>query len=207
MAWNGEKLLTAIGQSNPRHCITEAHLVELTGLAARQVKQSASTLIGHGLMEKTVRGCLRLTSAGRHAVESGASIHPRRALKDTLRVRVWRAVRLRRKFTVPDIIGLVADDTARGDITSNVQKYICALAKAGYLIELPKREACISPTSPGFKRWWLQDIRDTGPLAPVLYLEKKRVYDPNTDETHDIGDPLPNPLPPAGEGTNVKGIL
>lgn len=187
MAWNGEKLLTAIGESNPRHCITEARLVELTGLAASQVKQSASTLIGNGLMEKTVNGCLRLTRAGRQAVESGASIRSKRVLKDTLRVRVWRAIRIRRKFSVPEIISLVVDENARGDITSNVQKYVRALGKAGYLVELPRREQGTAVTSPGYKRWWLQDGKDTGPQAPVWSLEKRRVYDPNTEETHDIG--------------------
>ena len=186
MAWNGEKLLTAIGESNPRHCISEARLVELTGLNAKQVKQTASTLIGNGLMEKTIKGCLRLTSAGRQAVESGASIRNRRALKDTLRVRVWRAIRIRRKFTVPDIIGLVADETARGDITSNVQKYVRALWKAGYLMEMQKREQGTSLTSNGYKRYWLYDLKDTGPQAPVWSVEKQTVYDPNTEVTHDI---------------------
>lgn len=187
MSWNGEKLLTAIGQSNPRHCITEAHLVELTGLLVTQVRQSASTLISNGLMEKTTKGCLKLTSAGRHAVASGKSTRPHRALKDTLRARIWRAIRIRRKVTVAEIISLVADETARGDITSSVQKYIGALAKAGYLIEMKRREPGTALTSPGMKRWWLSDHMDTGPQAPVWYMEKKRVYDPNTDITHDIG--------------------
>lgn len=186
MAWNGEKLLTAIGESNPRHCITEARLVELTGLDAKQIKQTASTLIGNGLMEKTVKGCLRLTSAGRQAVESGASIRSKRALKDTLRVRVWRAIRIRRKFTVPDIIGLVADETARGDITSNVQKYVRALAKAGYLVELPKRERGTALTSNGHKRYWLTDEKDSGPQAPVCRARVGMVYDPNTETEIDI---------------------
>ncbi len=186
MTWNAEKLLTAISDSNPRHCITDVRLAELTGLEVNQVQQSARTLISHELMEKTVKGCLRLTRAGRHAVESGASIRAKHVLKDTLRVRVWRAIRIRRKFTAPEIISLVADGTERGDITSNVQKYVRALFKAGYLIEMKKREAGTALTSNGYKRWWLQDDKDTGPKAPVWSLEKQRVYDPNTEETHDI---------------------
>src|SRR5450759_1272318 len=179
MTWNAEKLLTAIAQSNPRHCITEARLVELTGLDARQIRQSASTLIANGLMEKTVKGCLRLTRAGREAVASGASIRNKRVLKDTLRVRTCCAIRIRRKFTVPDIISLVADENARGDITSNVQKYVRALWKAGYLMEMQKREQGTALTSNGYKRYWLYDLKDTGPQAPVWSVEKQTVYDPN----------------------------
>jgi hypothetical protein len=186
MTWNAEKLLTAIAQSNPRHCITEARLVELTGLDARQVRQSASTLISNGLMEKTVKGCLRLTRAGRQAVASGASIRNKRVLKDTLRVRVWHAIRIRRKFTVPDLISLVADENARGDITSNVQKYVRALSRAAYLVELMRREPGTSPNSNGYKRYWLQDEKDSGPQAPVWSAAKQTVYDPNTEVTHDI---------------------
>jgi hypothetical protein len=189
MAWIAEKLLTAIRESGMRECVTEARLVEITGLTETQVARAAITLRRNDLLEKTGMGCHKLTSAGLEAL-AGANVHsgPRgkqqsgkRIFKDTLRIRVWRAIRIRRKFTVPELIVLVADENSRGDITSNVQKYVRALAKAGYLIEMPKREQGTALTSNGYKRFWLQDAKDTGPKAPVWRLELKTVYDPNTE--------------------------
>ena len=190
MAWIAEQVLTAIRDERVCECITEGRLIMVTGLSKRQVQQSCRLLRASGLLEKTAEGCHTVTKAGLEAINAGARYrsgpkdatqHGKRVWKDTCRIRMWRAIRLRRKFTVPEIVSLVADDNARGDMTSNVQKYVRALAKAGYLVELPRREPCKSPTSPGFKRWWLQDDKDTGPLAPVWRLERGTVYDPNSE--------------------------
>lgn len=195
MAWIAEQLLTAIRDSDMRECVTEARLIELTGLTPTQVERAVFTLRHNHLLEKTGMGCHKLTSAGKEALETGANVHsgPRgkqqsgkRVFKDTLRIRVWRAIRIRRKFTVPEIITLVADENSRGDITSNVQKYVGALAKAGYLIELSKREHGTAPTSNGYKRFWLQDEKDSGLKAPVWRLERNTVFDPNTEIEIDI---------------------
>ena len=195
MAWIAEQLLTAIRDSDMRECVTEARLVELTGLTPLQVEQASLTLRHNHLLEKTGKGCHKLTSAGKEALAAGASVHsgPRgkrqhgkHIVKDSLRIRIWRAIRIRRKFSVPEIISLVADDTARGDITSNVQKYVRALAKAGYLIEMPKREQGAALTSNGFKRYWLTDEKDTGLNAPIWRAARETVFDPNTGNEIDI---------------------
>lgn len=186
MAWNAQKLLTAIRDADLRKCITEAHLVELTGLNANQVRQSAATLCKNGLLEKTGKGCHKITRAGKQALAAGENGRGARVWPDTLRVRIWRAIRIRRKFSIADIIALVADENSRGDITSNVQKYVRALTLAGYLVEMSRREQGTAPTSNGYKRWWLQDAKDTGPKAPVWRAGKKSVYDPNTDAEIDI---------------------
>lgn len=189
MAWIAEKVLTAIKESEMRECITEERLLELTDLTKQQVQQSCRLLRRSGLLEKTGQGCHKITAAGLEALKAGARYRSgpkdkkqsgKRIWKDTLRIRIWRAIRIRRKFTVPELISLVVDGTERGDITSNVQKYVRALAKAGYLIEMPKREQGTAPTSNGHKRWWLTDEKDTGPQAPVWRLERGTVYDPNT---------------------------
>jgi hypothetical protein len=188
MAWIAEQVLTAIRDSGMRECITEERLLELTDLTKRQVQQSCRLLRGSSLLEKTGEGCHTITKAGLEALKAGARYRSgpkdgkqtgKRVWKDTVRIRIWRAIRIRRKFTVPEIITLVADD-ARGDMTSNVQKYVRALAKAGYLIELPRREQGTAITSNGYKRWWLTDDKDTGPEAPIWRLEKGTVFDPNT---------------------------
>lgn len=189
MAWIAEKVLTAIRDSGMRECVTEERLLDLTGLSKRQVQDSCRLLRGSHLLEKTAEGCHRVTSAGMEAIQAGAKYrsgpkdarqHGKRIWKDTSRILIWRAIRIRRKFTIPEIVTLVTNEDMRGDPTSNVQKYIRALAKAGYLIELPKREAGSALTSNGFKRWWLTDEKDTGPGAPVWRPGRGTVYDPNT---------------------------
>lgn len=201
MIWRAEKILTVIRDARLSECITEEKLIALTGMTAKQVENSVFTLRRNGLVERTGVGCHKLTGTGREALKAGASAlcrlrsgpkgswntGTRRKLENTLRDRVWRAMNIRRKFSVPELTLLAVDGTERGDPTSNIQKYVRALARAGYLTELPRREPCRSPTSPGFKRWWMQDGKHTGPLAPVVRNNYTVVYDPNTDETHAIG--------------------
>lgn len=196
MAWISQKLLTAICEAAPEECITEVKMAELTGMESRQVEGAVRLLRKHGLLEKTGQDCHRLTSAGKEALNAEMRLHSgpkggwsggaRRVIKNTLRERIWRAICIRRKFTVPEIITLVVDGNERGDVTSGTQKYIRALAKAGYLVEMKRREPCISPTSPGFKRWWLPDVRYTGPQAPAVRNGYTAVYDPNTETEIDI---------------------
>ncbi|MDR2220985.1 MAG: hypothetical protein LBE24_10490 [Methylobacillus sp.] len=185
MAWVSEQLLNSVRQASARECITEARMIEITGLTAKQVENAALKLRKHGLMTKTGKGCHKLTDAGREATAASVKLRsgPRewtapKINKDTLRVRVWRAIRIRRKFSIPDIEMLVAKGGEK-DIASNIGKYIRVLVKAGYLVELPRREAGTALTSNGFKRWWLRDENDTGPQAPVW--RKTSVYDPNTE--------------------------
>jgi predicted transcriptional regulator len=189
MAWIAEQVLTAINESGMRECITEARLIDLTDLTKRKVQESCRRLCNSGLLVKTDEGCHTITPAGMEALAAGAKYRSgpkdgkhngKRIWKNTTRILIWRAIRLRRKFSVPEIIALVADET-NGDMTSNVQKYVRALANAGYLIELPKREAGTSLTSNGYKRWWLQDDKDTGPEAPVWRAGRGTVFDPNTN--------------------------
>lgn len=200
MIWRAEQILTALREHPLEPCITEERLADITGLSDRKVEDAVFTLRRNGLLEKTGQGCHTLTKAGKEALKAGAKAvcrlrsgpkgswnsGTRRKRENTLRDRIWRAMNIRRKFSVPEITLLVVDGTERGDPTSNIQKYVRALAKAGYLTELPRREPCISPTSPGFKRWWMQDGKHTGPIAPVVRNNYTIVYDPNTEETHDI---------------------
>lgn len=191
MAWTSEAILTAISGSKKTECITTELLIAATGLKERQITDACFKLCSHQLLEKTARGCYRLTAAGKLALASGKATlrsgpksepqSGRRQVTNTLRERIWRAIRIRKKFTVPDIISLVVQGSERGDVTSNVQKYIKALNRAGYLVLLPRREPCVSPRSPGFKRWWLPDDKNTGPQAPVWRTARNSIYDPNTE--------------------------
>lgn len=189
MAWIAEQLLEAIGRAAPRDCITEETVMQITGLTARQVEQGILKLRQHGLVEKVSTACHRLTDAGRAANAEGLKIRsgPRgggqpgkRIHKDTLRIRVWRAMRIRRKFSIPDLVTLVAQGGEK-DIESNIRKYISALTRADILTELPRREAGTALTSNGYKRYWLREEKDTGPAAPVWRQAANTVYDVNTE--------------------------
>ncbi|MDP1681044.1 MAG: hypothetical protein Q8L39_04640 [Burkholderiales bacterium] len=189
MAWIAEQLLTAISKAAPRDCITEAAVQQITKLNARQIEQGILKLRKHGLVEKVSPGCHKLTDAGREAVASGLKLRSgpkgsgqpgKRIHKDTLRIRVWRAIRIRRKFSIPDLVSLVAEGGER-DIESNIRKYLSALTRAGILTELPRRDAGTALTSNGYKRWWLRDEKNSGPLAPVWRQGANTVYDPNTE--------------------------
>lgn len=189
MAWIAEQLLEAIGRAAPRDCITEEAVMQITCLTARQVEQGILKLRQHGLVDKVSHGCHKLTYAGRAAYAEGMKLRsgPRgggqpgkRIHKDTLRIRVWRAIRIRRKFSIPDLVSLVAEGGER-DIESNIRKYLKALTRAGILTELPIRETGTALTSNGYKRWWLRPEKDTGPQAPVWRQGANTVYDPNTE--------------------------
>jgi hypothetical protein len=167
-------------------CLTIDRLAEvLTGMARRQLTNAAARLIERGLVERVERGCFRLTGDGRAAQASGVVIKsgPRgpmqrkRPVRDSLNTRLWRAIRLRRKFTIPALLELaVRDETSP---RHGAERFVRALERAGYLHRLPKREAGTSPTSNGHVRWVL--VRDTGSLPPMPRRDGA-VYDPNTGE-------------------------
>ena len=195
MVWIAEKVLTAIDAAGLHDCITKLQLVELTGLTPRQIEGFTSKLSRHSLLKVTAKGCYQLTDAGKEALAAGGRFRsgPKgkesgicRVRENTLRTKLWRAMRIRRKFSVPELISLVVDGSECGDITNNVQKYLGALAKAGYLIEMPRREPGTAIGSNGYKRWWLTDEKDTGPQAPVFRARVKNVFDPNTRAIIDV---------------------
>lgn len=195
MVWLAEKVLTAINAAGLHDCVTKEQLVALTELTPAQITGFVSKLSGHGLLTVTSKGCYKVTDAGKEVLEAGGRFRsgPKgkesgacRILENTLRVRIWRAMRIRRKFSVPELISLIVDGTEQGDISNSVQKYLGALAKAGYLIEMPRREPGTAIGSTGYKRWWLQEVKDTGPQAPVFKARIKTVYDPNTRESIDV---------------------
>lgn len=187
MAWIAEQLLKTIGQHALDECITEQKLVSLTRLKEKQVENAMRKLHQHKLIILTKPGCYRLTESGKEALATDAELRSGpngsyqtvRIHKNSLRTRVWRAIRIRKKFSIPEIEPLVASGD-EADIVSNIRKYMIALEKAGYLIRMRKREAGGTLTSNGHVRWWLPDESDTGPLAPVWRPSRNTLFDPNT---------------------------
>lgn len=129
------------------------------------------------------------TDAGRAFLAAGKRLTsgPRgkqpgkRLYADTLRERVWRAARIKRKFSLPELLEIAARGEDR-DAESNAGKYLRALKRAGFLAELPTRARGLAPTSNGCKRYLL--VRDTGPQAPRWLPHRGIVFDPNDEQEH-----------------------
>lgn len=160
-------------------------LAERLALRSRQVSDAAAKLIRRGLIERGGVGNYRITDAGRQAIADGLRITSgptgrtgaRRLLRDTFRQRAWSAMRVRRVFSIGEIVA----DAARTDTEAerdNARRYIAALRAAGYVSELPRRKSGTALTSNGFKEFRL--LRNTGPRAPVVSDERGSVHDPNT---------------------------
>lgn len=169
-------------------CMTISQIAQDLDLTHRQVSDAASGLLRRGYLERMEVGCYQLTEAGRFAAAAGEVITSgpkgprdavRQAGRNTLRERAWRAMRIRRRFTVPEI---VADAAAEGDKSpdENLQRYLRSLQSVGYVVALPNRAGGTAPTSNGFKRWMI--AKDTGPRAPAILSKKPGVHDFNTGE-------------------------
>ena len=89
------------------------------------------------------------------------------------RQRLWNAMRIFKVFTAAEIAP-VADASP-----ANVQKYLRALAQAGYLrLARAKRNGAVS----GHAVWRL--VRNSGPRCPIARSDGSGVYDPNTDQLY-----------------------
>lgn len=173
----------------PGLCLTMDELAVAMQLERGQITNAALRLISRHLVERVERGCFQLTEAGIAAKRDGLVMKPgprrkhnrSKVCRDSLRARLWRAARLKRKFTLPDLLSIACneDETAN---PSNARRYISHLASAGYLVTLPGRRQGTDLTSNGFLRYSL--VRDNGNRHPVLRdrADGWEVWDPNTRE-------------------------
>lgn len=156
-------------------------------LTRRQISDAAACLLRRGYMHWLGPGKYQLNDAGHDAAANGEVITSgplgsRKRVKEvrnTLRERAWRSMRLRRRFTVPDLVSDAATEDD-GQPADNIQRFLRSLRDAGYVVELPRRAEGAAVTSNGFKRWML--AKDTGPRAPVYRPRSNRLHDFNTGE-------------------------
>ena len=169
-------------------CKTISELVSCLALSHRQVSDGAAKLAARKYLIRMERGCYQLSDAGLAAATAGEVITSgpkgpdtasvRKPVQNTYRERAWRSMRIRRAFSIGD----VAADAATGDQAGidNARRYIRNLIAAGYVAELPRRQAGTRLTSPGSKQYRL--LKDTGPRAPVYRPKRDAVHDYNTGE-------------------------
>lgn len=168
-------------------------LVEETGLPRKKLINALGRLINAKLAVRILPPVRRFgpciseycaTDAGRALIASGKRVtsgpkgaltRQRNAPKDTFRGRLWRALRMARKATIPDLVEIAQSGKER-DAYNNANAYLRRLVLAGVAVELPTRAKGFAPTSPGFNRYAL--IRDLGPQAPIA--TATHVFDPNS---------------------------
>lgn len=148
-----------------------------------------SRLVSRGAVERLENGVYKLSEVGKSLKSSGkyqvfhsgcqTKYNKNRAVKNSLRDKAWRLMRLQNKFTITDLVS-VASDGKEKDPRSNLLKYVNALCHAGILYEMPRRLKGDKPQSNGYKQFML--IEDVGHKTPILRREKK-IYDPNSGET------------------------
>lgn len=202
MIWTSQTVMDAVrALTCPLGCVKHDAIVAHTKLTGRQVAAACTKLVEHGYMAREVYsnntvkpGCYTLTALGRVALEEGARLTsgPKgptgkpKVFNDTVRDRAWRVLRIRRKTSAPELIGLLldagCDDAAVQRMKNNLNKYLRYLHLAGYVTEM-RREAPQSPTSNGAKRFLL--VRDTGPLPPIPQPHQKKVFDQNEEKQYD----------------------
>lgn len=188
MTWTSETIMQTISQHMLNCCVTNEKLVQLTGLMEKQVEAATQNLHKNGFIKRVEPGCYRITQSGIIALDRKTSLRsgPKgetsvKIHKDSLRVRVWRAIRIRQSFSIPELLPIVTKGSEK-DATSNIYKYLTALEAAGYLIRMGRKMRGTALTSNGFARWRLDPLKDTGPKAPVWRMSKGTIYDPNRDE-------------------------
>ncbi|MBI3445598.1 MAG: MarR family transcriptional regulator [Magnetospirillum sp.] len=178
-----EAILNALASGR---CLTMEQLAEATGgMTHRQISAACARLIERGYMERVEKGCFRATGSGLLAHQRGERItsgprgtmERKRPVRNSLSTRLWRAMRLLKKFTLPALLELSARDEKAAE--SQAGRYLRGLEKTGYIHRLSRREDGTALTSNGFIRWSL--INDTGDLPPIVR-GNGTVFDPNTNK-------------------------
>lgn len=202
MADTPKGLAIVLGALDRATCLTTDTLAANLDMERKDVARAMGKLIGRGYAERKEVGCYQLTAEGEAFRASGKEFKPgayKRTAKhwrpraNSLRDRLWSALRVKQKASIPELIELAArDDKERTTAARNsAWRYIDALTKVGILRELPRREPGTALTSNGFKRWQL--VNDLGPTAPQLRKNSTEVYDPNGDKAYPLtkGDAAP----------------
>jgi hypothetical protein len=197
---NALDLLRLLTEARP--CVTQRALSKQLDWPYRRVQRAMEALRRRKYVERLHPDCYRATAAGRAAWREGVriTVGPKGPLtgrrvtaQGKLRPRLWRAIRILKKFTVGDLISIAASEAEHCEpakLNASALRYLSCLRRAGYIVVLREREPGSAPTSNGFKRYLLLPDRNTGPLAPQIG-KGGTVYDPNLRETRQIAGVRP----------------
>lgn len=171
MTWLGLPMLRALSEG-PR---LTSELARAVGITTDHAGRVCRCLRARGVL-RTGGGVHELTKAGRDAVARGEEITcgPQRGTvrrEGSLRARAWRAMRIKERFGLDDLLTLLCDGDERAP-ANNLRSYLHALEAAGYLARLRR------PDADGGPRWLL--ILNSGPKAPAWNKQTRTLTDPNT---------------------------
>jgi len=180
-AWPGGRILAALPPQGVAMTLDE--VVAATGLRRERITRLVTALNRSGLIAMAGRGRYRRTPAGDAAVAAGTLPRsgprgPRSVpnrLNGGLAERVWRALRLLRKGTLPELVEIADPRQCGGG--DHARRYLRQLNQAGVTGVSSRIVAGIAPTSNRFKQRVL--LRDLGPRAPVWRSPEQRLWDPN----------------------------
>jgi hypothetical protein len=176
--WPGGKVLAALPAE--AGCMTLDELETATGFSRDRLSALINLMNSNGLVKVRRAGCYSRTPAGDKAIEKPRkSGGPRKGqqLAFGLTPRVWRALRILGKASLPELLE-IAD--AQGRPAEHTRKYLAMLTRYGIVVISGRRSEGSAPTSNGFKRYIL--VRDLGPIAPVWSQRKQVLFDPNSRE-------------------------
>lgn len=188
MTTSSQRVLQVLGTRLGQIRATE--IAKTTGLSCDQIHSGIGTLERRGFAQRLGDGRVKATAAGLAFLAAGKEINlgpkgPRVAETEgtSLRSRLWRALRLAQKATIPELLQLAARGS-EGNAADNAKDYLNALVRSGHVIRLSRRATCELPVTTGATRYSL--ALNTGPLPPQYNRHQKRVYDPNTGEVFDV---------------------
>lgn len=186
-----ERLLVAMPPPGEPMAVEE--IARRAGIERKDAARALGKMRGAGLADAPGRGLYRLTRAGIEARAGDGASRPgpkgpltgERKAGDTLRGRLWHALRISGKGTIPELLIAAGRGTERA-AESNAARYLAALERAGIVTRLRRRARGSRPGSNGHVQWLLVPDRDTGIAAPVHCPSRRQVRDPNTGETFDV---------------------
>ncbi|HEX9844790.1 MAG TPA: helix-turn-helix domain-containing protein, partial [bacterium] len=142
MSRRATHIMELLGQE-PEDGWSATELAEATGQKDKSVCRSLRALERRGLAQRTGNRRWRITDAGREALNAPGGFvlkrsRPRKAalcFTGTLQSRLWRAMRMTKKFSVDDLV-LRAAGGNEANPRNSASRYLNALERAGYVVRL-----------------------------------------------------------------------
>lgn len=192
MSTLSEQLLTVMAaEAGADGCVMVDRLATATDRSIHKVGNLLHTLTSNGLATMRSPGCYRVTDEGAAYLAGGSdrrlTTGPKaphgadRSLPDSLTARVWRALRIKQKATVPELMEAI---DAEPHQYAQVGRYLKALVDAGLVTRLPRKVRGAGMGNTGYVQHLLP--RDPGPLAPVFRAKANTLRCPNTGVVHQL---------------------
>jgi hypothetical protein len=177
MAGEGKRQMLVLRQLDEVECMSLAALADFSGLKKHDAGIAAGALIARNFATRRNINCYLRTSAGTAFLDSGETIKSgppgpltghRRPVRETLRDKLWVAIRIKQKFTIAEIVELSVSGQEKGAY-DNAMRFVLALHRAGYLRQLDSDK----------NTYRFQLMRNSGEGTPIVSIRSQSIHDPN----------------------------